>query len=55
MIPDDMIDELRSNLLDPAIMGPPIVWLASARAAGVHGQRIVARDFAQWLGRRETG
>src|SRR3954452_22961733 len=29
MVPDEMIDELRANLLYPAIMGPPIVWLAS--------------------------
>src|ERR1039458_6361434 len=34
MIPDEMPDELRANLLDAAIMGPPIVWLASADAAG---------------------
>jgi NAD(P)-dependent dehydrogenase (short-subunit alcohol dehydrogenase family) len=34
MIPDEMRDELRANLLDPAIMGPPIVWLASPDAAG---------------------
>jgi len=45
MIPDELRGELRSNLLDPAIMGPPIVWLASADAAGVHDERIVARDF----------
>jgi gluconate 5-dehydrogenase len=32
--------------LDPAIMGPPIVWLASAQAADVHDQRIVATEFA---------
>ena len=49
MIPDDMRDELRANLLDPAIMGPPIVWLASPDAAGVHDERIVARDFDEWL------
>src|SRR5882757_5913430 len=29
MVPDELSDELRPNLLDPAIMGPPIVWLAS--------------------------
>jgi gluconate 5-dehydrogenase len=34
-------------VLDPAVMGPPIVWLASARAAGVHDQRIVATEFAE--------
>jgi hypothetical protein len=27
------------------VMGPPIVWLASDQAAGVHDQRIVATDF----------
>jgi gluconate 5-dehydrogenase len=39
-------------LLDPAIMGPPIVWLASDDAAGVHDERIVARDFERWLAQR---
>ncbi len=53
MIPDEMRDELRANLLDPAIMGPPIVWLASPDAAGVHNERIVARDFDDWLEARE--
>ena len=53
MIPDETRDELRANLLDPAIMGPPIVWLASADAAGVHDERIVARDFDDWLEARE--
>jgi NAD(P)-dependent dehydrogenase (short-subunit alcohol dehydrogenase family) len=53
MIPDEMPDELRANLLDPAIMGPPILWLASADAAGVHDERIVARDFDDWLQARE--
>ncbi|MFL5913896.1 MAG: SDR family NAD(P)-dependent oxidoreductase [Gaiellaceae bacterium] len=47
MIPDEMRDELRVKLLDPAIMGPPIVWLASPEAAGVHNQRIVATEFAE--------
>jgi gluconate 5-dehydrogenase len=49
MVPDEMRDQLRANLLDPSIMGPPIVWLASPDAAGVHDQRIVARDFDAWL------
>jgi NAD(P)-dependent dehydrogenase (short-subunit alcohol dehydrogenase family) len=53
MIPDELPDDLRGNLLDPAIMGPPIVWLASADAAGVHDERIVARDFDGWLRARE--
>jgi gluconate 5-dehydrogenase len=52
MVPDEIPDEFRDRLLDPAIMGPPIVWLASAAAAGVHDERIVARDFDDWLVRR---
>ena len=46
MVPDDTPPEVRQRLLDPAIMGPPIVWLASADAAGVHDQRFVATEFA---------
>jgi len=45
MIPDEVPVETRAALLDPAVMGPPIVWLASAQAAGVHGRRIVATEF----------
>jgi NAD(P)-dependent dehydrogenase (short-subunit alcohol dehydrogenase family) len=51
MIPDDTPAEFRSRLLSPAIMGPPIVWLASPDAAGVHDQRIVATEFPQSLAR----
>jgi NAD(P)-dependent dehydrogenase (short-subunit alcohol dehydrogenase family) len=54
MIPDELPDELRANLLDPAVMGPPIVWLASADAAAVHDERLVARDFDDWLQARGT-
>jgi NAD(P)-dependent dehydrogenase (short-subunit alcohol dehydrogenase family) len=46
MIPDDLPAERRSGLLDPEIMGPPIVWLCSPEAGDVHGQRIVATEFA---------
>src|SRR3954466_7588306 len=42
MIPDETPAEVQSHLLDPALMGPPIVWLASDQAAGVHDRRIVA-------------
>ena len=45
MVPDDAPAEVRARLLDPAVMGPPIVWLASERAAGVHDRRIVANEF----------
>ena len=40
--------------IDPAVMGPPIVWLASAAASGVHDERIVATEFDAWL-TRTTG
>jgi NAD(P)-dependent dehydrogenase (short-subunit alcohol dehydrogenase family) len=45
MLPDETPAEVRAALLDPAIMGPPIVWLASGQAAGVHDRRIVATEF----------
>jgi NAD(P)-dependent dehydrogenase (short-subunit alcohol dehydrogenase family) len=45
MIPDEVPAEMRAQMLDPAIMGPPIVWLCSEQAAGVHDQRIVATEF----------
>jgi NAD(P)-dependent dehydrogenase (short-subunit alcohol dehydrogenase family) len=52
MVPDDTPAEARKRLLDPAVMGPPIVWLASPAAAGVHDERIVAADFERWLAAR---
>jgi gluconate 5-dehydrogenase len=52
MLPDEVPEELRQRLLDPAIMGPPIVWLASDAAAGLHDERIVASEFEDWLARR---
>ena len=54
MVPDEYTAEpagLR-NLLDPEVMGPPVTWLASAQAAGVTGERIVAAEFSQWLAAR---
>lgn len=49
MIPENVAPEVTGSLLDPAIMGPPIVWLASREAEGVHGERIVAADFEPGL------
>ncbi|HEY3725764.1 MAG TPA: SDR family oxidoreductase [Solirubrobacteraceae bacterium] len=45
MIPDDAPAEVQARLLNPAVMGPPIVWLASDQAAGLHDRRIVANEF----------
>jgi NAD(P)-dependent dehydrogenase (short-subunit alcohol dehydrogenase family) len=52
MIPDEVPAERRAALLDPMIMGPAIVWLASDEANGVHNERIVAAEFESWLARR---
>jgi NAD(P)-dependent dehydrogenase (short-subunit alcohol dehydrogenase family) len=42
------------GFLEPAVMGPPIVWLASDESAGVHDERIVAVEFEHWLRDRQT-
>jgi NAD(P)-dependent dehydrogenase (short-subunit alcohol dehydrogenase family) len=47
MVPDDIPAEMQARMLEPEIMGPPIVWLCSERAAGVHDQRIVATEFTE--------
>ena len=52
MVPEGVGPKTRARLLDPAIMGPAIVWLASEEAKGVHDERIVAADFEAWLARR---
>jgi gluconate 5-dehydrogenase len=52
MIPDDFPPEQRALLLDPAVMGPPVRFLCSPEAAGVHDERIVATEFAAWLAAR---
>jgi len=39
---------------EPAVIGPPIVWLASGEAAGVHDERIVAAEFERWLRDRKA-
>ena len=51
MLPPDVPEGW--TILGPEVMGPPIVWLASDEAAGVHDERIVATGFEDWL--RERG
>ena len=46
MTPDSAPEAVRAAWLDPAIMGPPICWLASRASDGVTDQRIVATEFA---------
>jgi len=47
MLPLDDLPE-GQGFLEAAVMGPPIVWLASDDAAGVHDERIVAVEFERW-------
>ena len=52
MVPDDVGPDVRGRLLSPDVMGPPVVWLASPAAAGVHDERIVATEFEAWRAAR---
>lgn len=45
MIPDDLPDEARGGLLEPAVMGPAIRWLCSPAAREHNDLRVVAREF----------
>jgi NAD(P)-dependent dehydrogenase (short-subunit alcohol dehydrogenase family) len=45
MTPEDAPEEVQATWLDPAIMGPPVVWLASRASDGQTDLRIVATEF----------
>ena len=45
MIPAGFPDHLRSTLLDPSVMVPPLLYLASNKSDGVTGRRFVAADW----------
>jgi NAD(P)-dependent dehydrogenase (short-subunit alcohol dehydrogenase family) len=47
MIPASCPDHLRAKLLDPAIMVPPLQWLASAKSDGITGRRFVATRWRE--------
>ena len=49
MIPDELTPEVRDLLLPATVMAAPILWLCSAAAEGVTGERIVAAEFDGWL------
>lgn len=49
MVPDGLPEDARTRMLDPSVMAAPIRWLCSPAAAGVTDERIVARDFDEWL------
>ena len=54
MIPDGVPDKVRSALLDPAIMVPPLLWLVSPEADGMTGRRLVAARWRTDLGGKEA-
>ena len=45
MIPQSFPDHLRTTLLDPEIMVPPLLWIASIQSDGVTGRRFVATKW----------
>ena len=47
MIPDSLPESKRRELIDPAIMGPPAVFLASDEARDTNGHRIVAKGWVK--------
>jgi 3-oxoacyl-[acyl-carrier protein] reductase len=47
MIPAAFPEPKRKELIDPAIMGPPAVYLASDDASGINGQRIIAIEWKE--------
>jgi 3-oxoacyl-[acyl-carrier protein] reductase len=45
MIPPGFPDHLRTTLLDPAIMVPPLLWLVSAATDNLTGKRLIANRW----------
>jgi gluconate 5-dehydrogenase len=53
-VDESLTPQLRQSLIDPAVMGPPLVWLASEAGASVHDERIIAVEFSSWLAARSA-
>ena len=49
MIPEEVPESARAALLDPPVIVPPLLWLASRDADGVSGQRFVATRWREDL------
>jgi NAD(P)-dependent dehydrogenase (short-subunit alcohol dehydrogenase family) len=47
MIPAGFPDRLRTTLLDPAVMVPPMLYLASTKSDGVTGRRFIAANWRE--------
>ena len=40
-------------VLPPTVLNETILWLASGAAAGLTGEKLVGKDFRQWLAKRK--
>jgi gluconate 5-dehydrogenase len=47
MIPKSFPESKRGELIDPAVMGPPAVYLASEEAGDISGPRIAATEWVK--------
>ena len=54
MVPDGVSDEVRSRLLDPEVVVPPLLWLTSKDADPTTGMRIVANRWRADLSAHEA-
>lgn len=45
MVPQNVSEKAKSEMLDPSIMVPPLLWLVSPEADGMTGRRIVATKW----------
>ena len=54
MTPASFPAELRKGLLHPAVMVPPLLWLASERSDGITGQRFVASRWRAEMAEEEA-
>ena len=52
MIPDEIPAAMRSQLLSADVMAEPIRFLCSDHAKGLTNERLVAKEFPQWLAAR---
>jgi len=45
MVPDGVPDRIRATLLNPEVILPPVLWLASMDSDGVTGKRLIANRW----------
>jgi NAD(P)-dependent dehydrogenase (short-subunit alcohol dehydrogenase family) len=45
MVPESVPEKVKSALLDPSVMVPPLLWLVSPDADGITGRRVVASKW----------